>query len=62
MMKFQFRYRNLGRGKTNQWNCGTAEPVEPVEPTEPKDMTVLLQLPLANVIKLLVSINFFYND
>ena len=30
---------------------GTAEPVEPVEPAEPEEMTVLLQLPLANVIK-----------
>ena len=30
---------------------GTAEPVEPVEPAEPEEMTVLLLLPLANVIK-----------
>ena len=29
-------------------NWGTAEPAEP---TEPKEMTVLLQLPLANVTK-----------
>ena len=27
------------------------EPAEPAEPTEPKEMTVLLQLPLVNVIK-----------
>ena len=30
---------------------GTTEPVEPVEPAEPEEMTVLSQLPLANVIK-----------
>ena len=32
-------------------DLGSAEPVEPAEPTESKEMTVLLQLPLANVIK-----------
>ena len=33
--------------------CGTVDrgTVEPVEPSEPKEMTVLLQLPLVNVIK-----------
>ena len=33
--------------------CGTADRVtaEPAEPTEPKEMTVLLQLLLVNVIK-----------
>ena len=33
--------------------CGTVDrgTVEPVEPAEPKEMTVLLQLPLVNVIK-----------
>ena len=33
--------------------CGTAgaDPAEPAKHTEPKEMTVLLQLPLANVIK-----------
>ena len=33
--------------------CGTVDrgTEEPAEPTEPKEMTVLLQLPLANVIQ-----------
>ena len=33
--------------------CGTADggTAEPAEPTEPKELPVLLQLPLANVIK-----------
>ena len=33
--------------------CGTADrrTAEPAEPTEPKEMTVLLQLPLVNMIK-----------
>ena len=44
--------------------CGIADrgTVEPAEPTEPKEMTVLLQLPLANVIKSLVAINFLLSD
>ena len=37
---------------------GTAEAVEPTEPSEPKEMTVLLQFPLANMIKKLVTINY----
>jgi len=37
---------------------GTAESAEQAEPTESKEMTVLLQLPLANVIKQLVTINY----
>ena len=37
---------------------GTAEAAEPAEPSEPKEMTVLLQFPLANMIKYLVTINY----
>ena len=40
---------------------GTAELAEQAELTEPKEMTVLLQLPLASLIKLLVTINYNIN-
>ena len=35
-------------GKTNLWNC---IPWNRMEPAEPKEITVFLQLPLANVTK-----------
>ena len=40
--------------------CGTADRGT-AGPAEPKEMAVLLQLPLANVLKWLVAINFYNN-
>ena len=47
---------NSGEARGVRLICGTAdqgaaEPVETAEPTEPKEMTVLLQLPLADAMK-----------